>query len=527
MAARWLEALLALARTGRDRSVSDTLVAVADTVQSVLGYGAVAVNVYRPAWHDYEVVLVLGDADARAALMYTTNSYEVLHEELLRPEFELLPGVYFLTGGDAVWDDLGTTYTPTSPASGDWQPEDGLIMALRSPSGEPLGLLSVDQPASGCRPTDAELQMLVAVSAHAALALDTAQRNRAAARHRDVLMALAGFSARLGARTSDAAVLDGVCAVATQAFGFGSVTAYVCRGEWLVPVAGRARTTRIPLQSVLAALDRPGPSADAGCRTVERAWFLRTHERPAERGRRGSRAWSHDWLLVPLRGPGGLLVGLLVLDDPEDGLRPDAQTERELLLLADQATAALAVARHRSELEHQAHHDALTGLRNRRDLEAVLDDLARHPEGIAVVLCDLDHFKSINDRFGHAVGDRVLSRVGELLREHAGIGDVAVRLGGEEFCLLLPGTDDAGARASAERLRAATPARLADLVDGQTMSVGVAAAEVVGGGGEALLRAADAALYAAKRAGRDCSFAARAGGRAERVLRGPAPVPPL
>lgn len=514
--ARWVEALLTLARTARDRSVSDTLVAVADTVRSVLGYGGVAVNVYRPAQHDYEVVLVSGPPDAQATLLHTTTAYDVFHEQLLLPEFERLPGVYFLTGGDAVWDELEHAWTPP-PGPGDWLADDGLVVALRSSAGEPLGLLSVDEPMSGDRPTDAELQMLLAVSAHAALALDTAQRNRAAARHRDALLALAGLSAQLGVHTSDAAVLERVGAVATEGFGFGSVTAYACRGQWLVPVTDGPP---VPLHAALAALDRPDPSAEAGCRVVGREWSTGAAGSAAAHGR----AWCDDRLLVPLRGRGGGLVGLLVLDDPDDGLRPDAQTVRELRLLADQAAAALVVTRNRSELDHQAHHDALTGLRNRRGLEAVLDELTRHVDGVAVLLCDLDHFKSVNDRFGHAAGDRVLERLGRLLREHARDGDVAVRYGGEEFCLLLPATDDAGARVVAERLRAATPTYLADLVDGQTMSVGVAATGVVAGGGDDLLRGADAALYAAKRAGRDCCFAARGAGRPERVLRGPVPT---
>jgi diguanylate cyclase (GGDEF)-like protein len=162
-----------------------------------------------------------------------------------------------------------------------------------------------------------------------------------------------------------------------------------------------------------------------------------------------------------------------------------------------------------SELRHLADHDALTGLPNRRRFE---QELARHlahvrrygPEG-AVLILDLDCFKPVNDRFGHAAGDRLLARVACVLRERLRATDVVARLGGDEFAILLPRVDRRGAGAVAhsivETVRA--EALTAD-ASGVTISVGVIAfderAPVVP---EGVLAAADIAMYDAKAAGGD------------------------
>lgn len=160
-------------------------------------------------------------------------------------------------------------------------------------------------------------------------------------------------------------------------------------------------------------------------------------------------------------------------------------------------------------LECQAHQDALTGLANRRAFD---DALARRvaesretSAALAVVAFDLDHFKSINDRYTHAAGDAVLRDAASVLRAHCRTSDLAARIGGEEFVLLLPGADREAACAVAERVRAEVASRdFAALAPGVrvTLSAGVAVLENHGGADE-LLRAADAALYRAKGEGRD------------------------
>jgi diguanylate cyclase (GGDEF)-like protein len=161
-----------------------------------------------------------------------------------------------------------------------------------------------------------------------------------------------------------------------------------------------------------------------------------------------------------------------------------------------------------SDLQHrdEAIIDPLTGMLNRNALKGRVAELAEQArmngQPIALVMGDVDSFKSINDRFGHAVGDAVLEAVGERIRAHLRAYDLAYRLGGEEFLIVLPGSDRAGARLVAERLRAAIEGD-ATLDLGFTMSFGVSASAAGEFDFESLLKETDHALYAAKESGRN------------------------
>jgi diguanylate cyclase (GGDEF)-like protein len=163
------------------------------------------------------------------------------------------------------------------------------------------------------------------------------------------------------------------------------------------------------------------------------------------------------------------------------------------------------------QLRDQADRDWLTGLHNRRFLARELERLTteRLSGPFSVAVLDLDHFKSINDRFGHEAGDRVLVRVAALLLGVLRQSDVVVRTGGEEFVVLMPATDAHAAVAVCERLRVAISGEDWDaIVDGMkvTASLGVASA-VEAIEPDALTALADHRLYAAKRGGRDCVVA--------------------
>ena len=158
-------------------------------------------------------------------------------------------------------------------------------------------------------------------------------------------------------------------------------------------------------------------------------------------------------------------------------------------------------ARHRLE----AITDSLTGLLNRR---ALFDEYGTRPMGTttAVIVFDIDHFKSVNDRFGHAAGDRVLKVFAGELAAHCRTGDTAARLGGEEFALVLKEIMPGRAELAAERIRRAFESReihIDDEVLTCTVSVGVAPGRSKPLDFEAMLSAADKALYTAKRAGRN------------------------
>jgi diguanylate cyclase (GGDEF)-like protein/PAS domain S-box-containing protein len=160
-------------------------------------------------------------------------------------------------------------------------------------------------------------------------------------------------------------------------------------------------------------------------------------------------------------------------------------------------------------LRHAAATDDLTGLAGRGHFMRIAGESLQIAltlgRPLALVMLDIDHFKQINDRYGHAAGDRALREVAQLCSQVTRAGDLAGRIGGEEFCLLLPGTATEAAQAMAERLRAAMAAHPIDMAGKPvqlTASLGVT--EVRAGDTVSLVLArADAALYAAKRGGRN------------------------
>ncbi len=184
--------------------------------------------------------------------------------------------------------------------------------------------------------------------------------------------------------------------------------------------------------------------------------------------------------------------------------------DHELTLIERFATlAAIAYVNsmQREQLRTQALTDALTGLYNRRHFEntlrAALEDGRRHGEPTSVAFFDIDAFKSINDRFGHASGDDALRAFALALRAHTRAGDIPCRTGGEEFCVVLPRTDLAQATALAHRVnRAIREAHLGPSRD-MTVSAGVATTTGSDDDLDQLMLAADDALLQAKRSGRD------------------------
>jgi diguanylate cyclase (GGDEF)-like protein len=208
---------------------------------------------------------------------------------------------------------------------------------------------------------------------------------------------------------------------------------------------------------------------------------------------------------VPLQA-GDINFGSLMLfgDGFEDEDRMTAVS------LASHAVVALDNARLHRIVERQALVDGLTGLANRRQCEetlaAELARVERFGGPLSVAVADLDGFKDVNDRYGHPAGDAVLREFATLLQETLRDVDLAGRWGGEEFMLILPGTDLAGGARVAERIRVALAGRIVLSVEGTpipvTASFGVAATPQAKTASE-LFAAADAALYEAKRAGKN------------------------
>ncbi len=181
------------------------------------------------------------------------------------------------------------------------------------------------------------------------------------------------------------------------------------------------------------------------------------------------------------------------------------QSNHELEGKVAERTAELA--RSNAELERLVRHDALTGLPNRRACDERLalefERMRRTGLSYAVMVLDVDHFKQVNDGHGHAVGDRVLRHVAEVLRRHLRSTDFVGRSGGEEFLVLLPQTPPDEALRVAQKLRHAVDIAEPPVVEHLSLSIGVSVADPTQGDAEMAVRLADDQLYRAKQNGRN------------------------
>jgi diguanylate cyclase (GGDEF)-like protein len=184
---------------------------------------------------------------------------------------------------------------------------------------------------------------------------------------------------------------------------------------------------------------------------------------------------------------------------------------REMLaVIANQVAVSLQNGFLYKKMETMATTDGLTGLTNHRSFQSRFEDLlqraTRHNHKVALLLCDVDHFKKVNDNYGHPIGDEVLRRVAKVLQEVPRKIDIPARYGGEEFAVLLDGVDVAQAKAVAERIRIEIAKTVVETDKGPlsvTESVGVAAFPDDGRDRETLIERADLALYHAKHTGRN------------------------
>jgi diguanylate cyclase (GGDEF)-like protein len=275
---------------------------------------------------------------------------------------------------------------------------------------------------------------------------------------------------------------------------------------------------------VIALSGRIGDEAEAGTATPALRDAVVAAE---ERATRAGRAADHSAagvraLSAPIaRLGGGETIGVMSIARPD---RPFDAAERDVFryLLGQAATSIENIALHELVSE-QAVTDDLTGLSNKRRFrEFVVKEAARADRfghALSLLMLDLDEFKRVNDVHGHLAGDEVLRRVARVLDAESRWVDEAARYGGEEFALALPETDLTGALEVAERIRARIAATELSGDDGAarvrvTASIGVATLPGSAAGVEGLLAAADAALYEAKRAGRNrVAPAAEAGER--------------
>jgi len=503
-------------RAGGD--LHELLPAIARTISESLGYEAVVINLYRPAWDDFCVTTVHGSDAARTQLLGQVRDLgdwqRLLDERFARR------GAYVVQAGDFDWTavDDNSSYVPALEAGTGvdaWHPEDALFVPMRHTAGHLLGILSVDEPASRRRPTDEELDVLVALTDHAALAVQSAQEAVQATRHKIALEQLLEVSSRLPAEPVADEILRTVCAGVRDALGFQNVLAVLRDGQGRLDpraavgwsIDGVDRAGPVFLRDVEGLLD---PRFETeGCYLLPSAEAERriSQYRPpnsSEMNGRGPWAWDDHWLLVPLLDSLGEVIGILWVDEPEDRLLPSRDKLQALRVFANQASAAIVTSLHLRELRFLADHDPLTRLLNRRAfvtrLEGEVARSLRYGRTFGLVVCDLDDFKELNDRLGHAAGDEALQGFARTLHAALRRGDEAFRIGGDEFALLL-------AEASEDEAREVVQ-RVTDQLVGMRASFGVASCPDHARDTQTLFRLADMALYEAKRNGTGLQFVA-------------------
>ena len=457
-----------------ERSLDATLTRVVEGVVAGLGFGVAAVNVVQPDG-SFETVAVAGSDDARQTLLGArapANAFDVEfavaeHWGSLRfvPHDRLAEGV--ATG----WVPPAEAVAVSSDVDGSiaWHPMDALFAPLRAPSGQLVGMLSVDLPEDGRRPAALQRELLEMFAVQAGIAIDNARlTEQLHASEEGFRLAFEGAGTGMSMISLDPAdrgrylrVNDRLCAIT----GF---------------------TAEELLQRTVADITHPD---DLEADRVAMVGAVSGAEDAYRAEKRYVRAdGSHVLVSVTASAirtsTGRVIYGI-------------SQVEDITVRKAGEA-----------ELVRRAGHDALTGMPNRSTLSdrlsAAVDRARATGEAGAVLFCDLDGFKAVNDSHGHDVGDQVLQIVAARLAEQVRPGDLVARLGGDEFIVLAEQVSDAEAEGLARRLEDAVAATIT--VDAITLAltVSVGTARLTGAAAVSdLLRTADAAMFAVKGARRE------------------------
>jgi diguanylate cyclase (GGDEF)-like protein len=341
--------------------------------------------------------------------------------------------------------------------------------------------------AASCH-TDPQLSILAGVAAYGAQALRRARASIAAARHRAALEALMRLRAEYDERLGIDTLLRSVIDAAHAALGYRTV-AIALAGPDGAGLVTRCSLGASPLPRVLSGAQLDGLLEDAA--TIEGAHLIRRGAFAALGGDPAGGDQDDMIALLPF-GAGGRRLGALVAGEPQDTAWSDGETLAVLRLFAASAANRLLGMEVHATAERLAVTDALTGLGNRGAFVRETERLLRGHADVAILLCDMDSLKELNDREGHAAGDERLRLTARVLASRLAGRERGFRLGGDEFAVVVP----AGGAARAGDLARAIDAALR--AAGASASIGWAAAN-----GQAtvdeLLDRADARMYRVKR----------------------------
>jgi diguanylate cyclase (GGDEF)-like protein len=512
---------------------------VVEIARSALGYSAcvVALRGDDGSFHNRgSAGVMVEDPRAFRNLVVSGSAFEALSHAAVR-----LGGVYWVPPGHAVRERedvrAGVVSTGVSVPSRTWKPGSLLFAPLIGSDGEAIGFINPDDPLSGELPELSQALLLetLAELTVAGLEIVRARATERAARavaeaQRGQLEALITASTRVRGDMALDQVLQGIARAMSTAGGFRRVAIYLLdTGDGLEVRAtvGLSQEDDILLRATPMTMSEFAPAMQKEM-LVSRSYFC-DHTRfsipaaleaklntlaPDPSWREGH--WhTDDMLTVPLVTLSGQVLGLISLDDPHDGLIPDRAHIQALEFFADQCATAVQHAREFEAIRAEAQTDALTGLANRRALvtavASAMERQVQRGEPATLLYIDIDHFKSVNDTYGHAQGDQLLRWIGTALRERLRKNDFLARYGGEEFVALLPDTGLEASVALAEALRT----KIEDLDSSKfsgdipvRVSIGVAALDRRFTTVEQVLSEADSAMYEAKRRGRNVVWVA-------------------
>jgi len=463
-----------LTRVSGVRGLDATLQAVVDGVVEGVGFGIAAVNCRRPDG-SFQMLAVSGSADAREALLGRVSAPDAYEKEFASADSW---GSLRFVPHERVEGEVRGWVPPSTTAAvpGGWHPEDALFAPLYAASGELVGVLSVDLPRDGARPGMFQRELLEMFAAQAGIAIDNARLTAELRREHELLRA-SEQSLGLAFEGSDVGMamidLDG-----------GHPGRFLRANQALATMTGYSVAQILTM--TCTDLTHPADAADG----LEHLRALQVGDNDAYRAENryvrsdGSVLWVGVTCSAIRGAPGGACYGYTQIED----ITERHEAER---LLTEAAT-----------------HDLLTGLLNRAALGQKLDAaIAAAASGLsrgAVLFCDLDGMKAVNDLSGHEAGDEVLRSTAARLLASVRTQDRVARFGGDEFVLLLTDVTDATLHTLAARIlrRLAEPIKHDGELLTVTASIGVCVLDGSKASGD-VLRAADAAMYSAKHAGRD------------------------
>ena len=345
------------------------------------------------------------------------------------------------------------------------------------------------------------IDLLTLFSTQAAIALENARLYSLEQKRRAQLEAINAIARQTTAVLDREELLRKVCSLLLHSFDIDHVALTLIENDKLIVAAHEGKLT--PAMPVGEAM---GINEGISGRALESGRAVVVQDVAADAGYLPGFAETRSEMCLPLITFGKKL-GVMCLESAQAGAFQQADIQ-PLESVADIVATAIQNAIYFEQTKALADVDGLTGIYNRRFFEKrLVEELgraARYQNPLSLLMIDIDHFKKINDEFGHLLGDEVLRQVSALFRAQLRKADIICRYGGEEFVILLPETSGEDARAAADKVRRVIEGHAFPGVPRPvTISAGVAEFPVHGSTRDELVKAADSALYASKQAGRN------------------------